>query len=134
MPKCEACQGVVRPDVVLFGEALPSKFWDNISADFQSCDLLLVFGTSLVVSPFNTLVAKPGSSVPRVYINMTKPGASAGMLGWLLKLAANVDFSRDSDLVMLGDCDKTVTRLCDHLGWRQELDTVQVTTLEESLS
>ena len=27
-------------------------------ADFSSCDLLLVLGTSLVVSPFNTLVAK----------------------------------------------------------------------------
>jgi len=91
VPKCVDCQGVVRPDVVLFGESLPSRFWSNISSDFQSCDLLLVFGTSLVVSPFNSLVTKPGSGVPRVYINLSKPG-STGMMGWLLRMGGNVDF------------------------------------------
>ena len=70
------CQGIVRPNVVLFGESLPNRFWVNITPDFQACDLLLVFGTSLVVSPFNTLVGKPGRDIPRVYINMTKPGSS----------------------------------------------------------
>ena len=35
VPKCPACGGVVRPDVVLFGEALPARFWANIGADFQ---------------------------------------------------------------------------------------------------
>ena len=92
MPKCESCNGVVRPDVVLFGEALPSRFWANIDSDFQQCDLLLVFGTSLVVSPFNTLVAKPGRSVPRCYVNLTKPGATGSLLGWLMTMGANVDF------------------------------------------
>ena len=74
-----------------FGEALPERFWSNISADFEACDLLLVFGTSLVVSPFNTLVGRPGTSVPRVYINLSKPGAT-GLVGWLLRMGANVDF------------------------------------------
>jgi len=132
VPKCVDCQGVVRPDVVLFGESLPSRFWSNISSDFQSCDLLLVFGTSLVVSPFNTLVTKPGSAVPRVYINLSKPG-STGMMGWLLRMGGNVDFSRESDLVMLGDCDKSVEHLSDDIGWRQDLDQIQVTSLEETL-
>ena len=91
VPKCPQCSGVVRPDVVLFGEALPERFWSNISADFEACDLLLVFGTSLVVSPFNTLVGKPRSSVPRVYINLSKPGAT-GLVGWILRMGANVDF------------------------------------------
>ena len=76
VPKCEDCEGVVRPNVVLFGESLPSRFWVYITPDFKACDLLLVFGTSLVISPFNTLFAKPGKAVPRVYINMTKPGSS----------------------------------------------------------
>ena len=134
VPKCESCEGVVRPDVVLFGEALPSHFWNNITSDFQSCDLLLVFGTSLVVSPFNSLVTKPGSGVPRVYINMTRPGAAGGLLGWVMKLGTNVDFTRHSDLVMLGDCDESVVRMCDQLGWRRDLDQVEVTSLEETLS
>jgi len=59
VPKCGTCQGVLRPDVVLFGEAMPANFWAHIQEDFQACDLFLVFGTSLVVSPFNTLVGKP---------------------------------------------------------------------------
>jgi len=131
VPKCINCQGVVRPDVVLFGESLPNKFWVNITPDFQACDLLLVFGTSLVVSPFNTLVAKPGRDVPRVYINMTKPGSSGSLVGWFLNMAANVDFSRGSDMVLLGDCDKTVKNVCDKLGWQEDLEKIEVQNLED---
>jgi len=130
VPKCDVCGGVVRPNVVLFGEALPSRFWANIGEDFDKCDLLLVFGTSLAVSPFNTLVAKPGRNIPRIYINKTKPGASGSLLGWMLSLSANVDFSRSTDLVTLGDCDATVTRICDKVNWRPELDAIQVQTLQ----
>ena len=50
------CCGVVRPDVVLFGEQLPDRFFRLASEDFPVCDLLLVFGTSLAVAPFNHLV------------------------------------------------------------------------------
>lgn len=134
VPKCEACKGVVRPNVVLFGESLPNRFWVNITPDFEACDLLLVFGTSLVVSPFNTLVAKPSNSVPRVYINMTKPGSSGSMLGWFLNLAANVDFTRTSDLVILGDCDQTVENICIKNDWKEELDRIEVNNLEDLTS
>ena len=133
VPKCVTCNGVVRPDVVLFGEPLPSRFWENIDSDFQQCDLLLVLGTSLVVSPFNTLVGKPRSSVPRCYINLTKPGKTGTLLGWLMTMGANVDFSRETDLVLLGDCDDTVRQLADKLDWRQELENITVTSLEDTL-
>jgi len=132
VPRCQqgGCGGVVRPDVVLFGEALPGRFWQNITEDFRTCDLLLVFGTSLVVAPFNSLVTKAGRGVPRVYVNLSKPG-STGVLGWLLSMGGNVDFSRESDLVVLGDCDRTVERLCGAVpGWQQLLDRVEVNTLE----
>lgn len=130
VPKCEKCQGVVRPDVVLFGESLPGKFWSHQTEDFSCCDLLLVLGTSLVVSPFNTLVGKPKSSVSRCYINKTKPGASSSLLGWALNMTARIDFSKSNDLVLLGDADETVTRLCEAAGWGEELAKVEVETLE----
>jgi len=130
VPKCEKCQGVVRPDVVLFGESLPGKFWSHQTDDFSCCDLLLVLGTSLVVSPFNTLVGKPKSSVSRCYINKTKPGASSSLLGWALNMTARIDFSKSNDLVLLGDADQTVTRLCEAVGWGEELAQVEVETLE----
>lgn len=46
----------MKPDIVFFGEALPQRFWDAQEGDFEACDLLLVMGTSLIVSPFNMLV------------------------------------------------------------------------------
>ena len=36
--------------------------------------------------------------------------------------------------MMLGDCDKSVEHLCDDIGWRQDLDQIQVTSLEETLT
>ena len=42
--------------------------------------------------------------------------------------------SRETDLVLLGDCDKTVTRLADTIGWREDLEAVTVTSLEDALT
>ena len=61
VPTCLKCQGVVRPNIVFFGEALPQRFWQHLDQDFQACDCLIVLGTSLAVAPFNGLVAKPSS-------------------------------------------------------------------------
>ena len=41
-------QGVIKPDIVFFGEDLPKKFYSYI-VDFPKCDLLLIMGTSLEV-------------------------------------------------------------------------------------
>ena len=41
-----------------------------------------------MVAPFNSLVTKAGRGVPRVYVNLSKPG-STGVLGWLLRSALN---------------------------------------------
>jgi NAD-dependent SIR2 family protein deacetylase len=55
---CQACgQPMVKPDTVLFGTSLPERFFSSVASDFpSSTDLLLVVGTSLVVSPANQLV------------------------------------------------------------------------------
>jgi len=45
-----------------------------VGQDFRRCDLLLVMGTSLAVAPFNSLAARPGKGVPRIFINRTRPG------------------------------------------------------------
>ena len=48
-------QGVVKPDIVFFGEDLPSKFYSMKVRDFSQCDLLLVLGTSLEVGSCFTM-------------------------------------------------------------------------------
>jgi len=54
-PKCIKCNNILRPDVVWFGESLPQKVWNQAIIEASSCEIMIVAGTSLVVSPANTL-------------------------------------------------------------------------------
>lgn len=54
IPKCE-CGGIIKPDVVLYGEMLPPCYNEALLA-ISKADLLLVAGTSLTVEPAASLV------------------------------------------------------------------------------
>ena len=54
-PKCSSCNNILRPDVVWFGESLPQDVWNQAIFEAKSCDVMIIAGTSLVVSPANTL-------------------------------------------------------------------------------
>jgi len=53
-PFCK-CGNILRPDVVWFGESLPQDVWQNAMNFASKCDLMIIAGTSLVVSPANIL-------------------------------------------------------------------------------
>lgn len=53
-PLCK-CGNILRPDVVWFGEGLPQDVWQEAIIQASSCDVMIIAGTSLVVSPANTL-------------------------------------------------------------------------------
>ena len=53
-PICK-CGNILRPDIVWFGEPLPQDVWQNAIEFASQCDLMVVVGTSLTVSPANTL-------------------------------------------------------------------------------
>lgn len=53
-PLCK-CGSILRPDVVWFGEGLPQDVWKEAIIQASSCDVMIIAGTSLVVSPANTL-------------------------------------------------------------------------------
>lgn len=56
-PACPYCGSFVRPDVVWFGEMLPS-YAINRAADLsEACDLMIVVGTSGIVTPAASLPA-----------------------------------------------------------------------------
>ncbi|MFM6850559.1 MAG: SIR2 family NAD-dependent protein deacylase [Terrabacter sp.] len=50
-PRCERCDGLVRPGVVWFGELLPLGEWERAVALVEEADLVLVVGTSGIVHP-----------------------------------------------------------------------------------
>lgn len=54
-PVCEECGGVLKPNAVFFGEALPRIPWEESVELVKNCDLLLTIGSSLQVSPANIL-------------------------------------------------------------------------------
>lgn len=53
-PLCK-CGKILRPDVVWFGEPLPQDIWTEAISYANSCDVMIIVGTSLLVSPANTL-------------------------------------------------------------------------------
>ena len=48
VPHCPVCTGVIKPDIVFFGEELPQRFFLHVT-DFPMADLLFIIGTSLEV-------------------------------------------------------------------------------------
>lgn len=53
-PICK-CGNILRPDVVWFGESLDQEIWKHAIIHASQCDVMIITGTSLVVSPANTL-------------------------------------------------------------------------------
>ncbi|MFH4975430.1 hypothetical protein AB6A40_002139 [Gnathostoma spinigerum] len=120
---CDVCKGVVKPDIIFFGEKLPERFFRCAISDFPQCDLLIIMGTSLVVQPFASMVNEVKDDVPRLLINLTEAGkASAcerafGMPG--------LDYGSKSnyrDVFWKGNCDDGCRKLAELLGWENELE------------
>ena len=51
VPDCPDCQGILKPDGVFFGEALPEETLMEATRRSQNCDLFIVVGSTLVVYP-----------------------------------------------------------------------------------
>jgi NAD-dependent deacetylase len=51
VPHCPFCNGLIRPDVVWFGEMLPSGVFETASEKASQCELFFTIGTSAVVYP-----------------------------------------------------------------------------------
>lgn len=56
VPRCVKCGGVLRPDVVLYEEGLDGALLTEAVSLIESCDMLIVGGTSLVVWPAAGLI------------------------------------------------------------------------------
>lgn len=56
VPVCPECGGKIKPDVVLYGEPLDDRVVSAAVEAIESCDMLIVGGTSLVVYPAAGLI------------------------------------------------------------------------------
>jgi NAD-dependent deacetylase len=97
LPRCAACNGMLRPDVVWFGEVLEPAVLSHAFQVAQDADLCLVVGTSALV--------QPAASVPLVTLR------GGGTL-----IEVNLEptpLSREAELSLLGPASELLPELFD---------------------
>ena len=119
--------GLCKPDIVFFGESLPSRFFESMQDDLPECDLLIVIGTSLAVQPFARCVDEVSNSCARVLMNRERVGEANEELIKMLGARRANGFIFDGeqrwrDVFVGGDIDANARKLAALLGWEEELD------------
>jgi NAD-dependent SIR2 family protein deacetylase len=76
VPDCALCHGILKPDVVFFGESVPPARVEEAYAAVRAADLLLVVGTSLMVfSGYRFARAAAAANVPVALVNLGRTRA-----------------------------------------------------------
>ncbi|MCC6875220.1 MAG: NAD-dependent deacylase [Sandaracinaceae bacterium] len=99
LPICEDCGELVKPDVVLFGEELPSAF-ERARTLVRASDLLVVLGSSLEVHPVASLVPEAKTHGATIII------ADRG----------ETEMDDLADVIVRGELSRTMPRLAERLG------------------
>jgi NAD-dependent SIR2 family protein deacetylase len=75
VPACDACGGLLKPDVVFFGEGVPGERVRRAMAAIESADAMLVVGSSLMVYSgyrFATAAADAGKPIAAINLGRTR--------------------------------------------------------------
>ncbi len=97
VPGCEHCGGVLKPDVVFFGDGVPMERVDAAMAAVRAADALLVCGSSLMVySGYRFCKAAAEAGLPIAALNLGQTRADA-------LLSLKVEASCESVLPALAD-------------------------------
>ncbi len=101
LPECTVCGGILKPDVVFFGEFVPKEKFAEASALLQAADALVIAGSSLVVnSGIRLLEQASRRKIPIVIINR---GVTKGDNRASVKIDAGTSETLVSLLERLGD-------------------------------
>ena len=82
-PRCQECQGILKPDAVFFGESLPERALADASNYSSNCDLFIVIGSTLIVTPAAFMpryAVQGGAKLVIVNIGSTPMDSQATML------------------------------------------------------
>jgi NAD-dependent deacetylase len=73
LPLCPHCCSLLKPDIILFEEMLSMQAWSQAEDHCDKADLVLVVGSSLEVSPANTLPVFAVRHAAKLIINNFSP-------------------------------------------------------------
>jgi len=94
VPYCH-CGGVYKPNVILFGEQLPVRVLNEAMAEARRCDLMLIAGSSLEVTPAADIPILAKESGARTILVNLQP----------------TDFDSRADVVIHGDVCEVLPRI-----------------------
>ncbi len=68
LPYCDDCSGILKPDTISFGQAMPEDKMARAFRHAQECDLCIVLGSSLVVYPAASIPVQAHQSGAKLII------------------------------------------------------------------
>lgn len=93
-PKCDKCGGILRPNVVMFGDMMPDDFI-RAQSELRDTELMIIVGSSLTVSPVNFL---PNMVDKMIIINQS-----------------NTPFDRKADVVFHEGAGEVLAKILDEI-------------------
>ena len=57
-PRCHKCDGILKPDVIFFGEAIPEHAGSHSFNEANKADCFILIGTTGVIAPANTIPSR----------------------------------------------------------------------------
>lgn len=83
IPECQSCHGILKPDIVLFGETLPEKVFEEATRRSSHADLFMVIGSTLIVYPaayMPTYAVDSGAKLVIINLSSTPMDKQASVL------------------------------------------------------
>jgi NAD-dependent deacetylase len=98
-PRC-TCRGILKPEVVFFGEPIPTEASQRAFQVTRECDVMLVVGTSAVVAPASHLpfIAKQNGAIV-IEINLERTHLSETISDYVVEASASQVLSTILDLM-----------------------------------
>ncbi|KAG0672349.1 Sir2 histone deacetylase Hst2 [Maudiozyma exigua] len=115
--RCNSCNGLIKPNIVFFGEDLPKKFFTTWDSDLETMSeketrpIVIVVGTSLTVYPFANLPTDVQKDTTRALISREIVG----------------DFKvspRKTDIIIETNSDDAADIIARELGWSKQLNNL----------
>jgi len=102
VPRCDNCGAILKSDIVNFGEPIPPDVVRDSLSEVESCDTMLVCGTSAVVYPFaalpHILKEQKGNDSNIIEINLTETELTRNGV---------------SDILLKGNLSDVLTGICN---------------------
>lgn len=113
IPYCygaDMCLGIIKPNIVFYGEQLPKRYFWLLPSDMMVCDLLIIMGTSLQVYPCCEIINKINELAIRMLWNNNVIGP----------FTQNIK-TNYRDVVCIDNIDDIVEKFCKEMRWTKEL-------------